>query len=253
MELLQTLGASFVNPSSHSCGAFSTLTTSSCVFIRILVEIFLQSHLGNLFSSRASSAFGLSLDFTTIEQHLSSSLQPNVKKCQLQQQFFDTNDWSTHSSQHEYPFALAWNCLRNNWLIDWSINSQQHESHFTLTWSLFNTHNIIGIPSSHEALKTWEFCLHSHHCGSNLFFHPHLWDSFSHIHVESIFTHVDMNPPLTLTYTTFFSLLEGLYNNGRAQLQLPPRGLLTLAKTLEKKEEEYNSTQILIIFLFSQV
>jgi hypothetical protein len=48
-------------------------------------------------------------------------------------------------------------------------------------------------------------------------------------------------------------LLEGLYNNGRAQLQLPPWGLLTLAKTLEKKEEEYNSTQILINFLFSQV
>jgi hypothetical protein len=61
---------------------------------------------------------------------------------------------------------------------------------------------------------------------------------------------LDMNPPLTLTYKTFFSLLEGLYNNGRAQLQLPPRGLLTLAKTLEKKEEEYNSTQIFIIFYF---
>lgn len=123
-----TLGASFVNPSSHSCGAFSTLTTSSCVFLRILMEIFLQSHLGNLFSSRASSAFGHSLDFTTIEQHLSSLVQPNVKKCHLQQQFFDTNDWSTHSSQHEYPFALAWNCLRNNWLIDWLIDRSTHSN-----------------------------------------------------------------------------------------------------------------------------
>jgi hypothetical protein len=99
---------------------------------------------------------------------------------------------------------LTWNCLPNNWLIDSSINSHQHESPFTLTWSLFDTHSIIGIPSSHS--RHWRLgvlssltslwiqlgfspsfmgILLSHSHGVNFYSRWH--KSPSHTHIDNLF------------------------------------------------------------------
>ncbi len=216
---------------------FQHLQHPSYVFLHILMEIFLQSHLGNLFSSRASSSFGPSLDFTTIEQHLSSSVQPDVKKCHLQQQFFDTNDWSTHSSQHEYPFALTWNCFPNNWLIDWSINSTNMNplSHWRGAY-YFNTHSIIGIPSSHS--RHWRLGVLSSLTSLwiQLVFSPSFMGiPLSHSHGVNFYSCWHESPSHTHMYNLFFIVGRPLQQWKSSTSTSPMRSFDTSQNTREER------------------
>lgn len=131
---------------------------------------------------------------------------------------------------------MTWNCLPNNWLIDLSINSHQHESPFILTWSLFNTHSIIGIPSSHS--RHWRLGVLS--SLTSLWIHLVFSPSFmgillSHSHGVNFYSRWHESPSHTHIYSLFFIVGRPFQQWKSSTSTFPMRSFDTSQNTREER------------------
>lgn len=123
-----------------------------------------------------------------------------------------------------------------DWLIDWSINSHQHESPFTLMRSLFNTHSIIGIPSSHS--RHWRLGVLSSLTSLwiQLVFSPSFMGILlSHSRGVNFYSHWHESPSQTHIYNLFFIVGRPLQQWKSSTSTSPMRSFDTSQNTREER------------------